>query len=83
MDQTGCLLTHDYSTSETTLKWDTELFDPDRYGTADDVQTAIEGITGGRLDHRALFAAFQVQMTASKPLAAGSLGNYDSESSTP
>ncbi|MGY4541180.1 hypothetical protein ACVWY0_001089 [Arthrobacter sp. UYNi723] len=64
MDRTGCLLTHDYSTGETVLKWDTEPMDPDLYGSADDVQTAVEDITRGRLDHGALFESFQAQMTA-------------------
>lgn len=64
-DHTGCLLTHDYATGETTLKWDTEdPLGPDMYGIADDVQTAVEDITRGRLDHRALFEAFQARMTA-------------------
>jgi hypothetical protein len=63
-DHTGCLLTHNYATGETTLKWDTEPLDPEMYGTADDVDVAIEDITRGRLEHRALFEAFQAQMTA-------------------
>lgn len=72
VDQTGCLLTHDYATGETTLKWDTESpLDPDMYGTADDVQVAIEDITRGQLDHRALFEAFQVQMTAGNGTTGG------------
>lgn len=60
-DQTGCLLTHDYGTGATTLKWDGggEL-----YGTEEDVQTAVEDITGGRLNHQALFIAFRMQMTS-------------------
>jgi hypothetical protein len=64
-DQTGCLLTHNYATGETTLKWDKEdPLGPDMFGTADDVDVAIEDITRGRMDHRALFEAFQAQMTA-------------------
>lgn len=59
-DQTGCLLTHDYGTGATALKWD----GGELYGTDEDVQTAIEDITGGRLNHQALFAAFRLQMTA-------------------
>ena len=62
--QTGCLLTHTYATGETTLKWDTEPLAPDMYGTADDVQVAIEDITRGQLDHQALFEAFQTEITA-------------------
>lgn len=69
MDRTGCLLTHDYGTGETTLKWDSDSpLDPELYGTADDVQTGIEDITRGQLDHRALFDAFQAQTTAGAPL---------------
>jgi hypothetical protein len=34
------------------------------YGTADDVQVAIEDITRGQLDHQALFEAFQIEMAA-------------------
>lgn len=65
-DQTGCLLTHDYATGKTTLKWDTENpFGPAMYGTDDDVQVAVEDITHGQLDHRALFDAFQMHMTSS------------------
>jgi hypothetical protein len=63
-DHTGCLLTHNYATGETTLKWDTEPMDPEMFGTAEDVQVAIEDITRGQLDHRALFEAFRIQMTA-------------------
>lgn len=62
VDQTGCLLTHDYSTGETTLKWDSEP-GQNLMGSADDVQTAVEDITRGRLDRKALFAAFQTLMT--------------------
>jgi uncharacterized protein YjbK len=64
VDQTGCLLTHNYATGETTLKWDTEPLDPDMFGTADDVEVAIEDITRGQLDHQALFEAFQIEMAA-------------------
>jgi hypothetical protein len=62
VDQTGCLLTHDYGTAETTLKWDSD-FGEQLWGSADDVQTAIEDITHGRMNHQALFAAFQAAMT--------------------
>ncbi|MET3172894.1 UNVERIFIED_ORG: hypothetical protein ABIB52_000722 [Arthrobacter sp. UYCu721] len=65
MDRTGCLLTHDYGTRETVLKWDSDGGE-ELYGSADDVQTAIEDITRGQLDHRALFEAFQIQMTAGR-----------------
>lgn len=59
-DHTGCLLTHNYATSETTLKWDTEdPLGPDLYGTADDVDVAIEDITRGRSTRLELFEAFQ------------------------
>jgi hypothetical protein len=69
-DQTGCLLTHNYATGETTLKWDKEdPLGPDMYGTADDVDVAIEDITRGRCDHRELFEAFQTQMTTSSAVA--------------
>lgn len=61
-DRTGCLLTHDYSTGETTLKWDSET-GGNLMGTFDDVQTAVEDIMRGLLDHTALFAAFQTLMT--------------------
>lgn len=64
-DDTGCLLTHDYATGTTTLKWDTgNPLGPDMFGTADDVQVAIEDITRGRSDHRELFGAFQALITA-------------------
>jgi hypothetical protein len=64
VDQTGCLLTHNYATGETALKWDKEdPLGPDMFGTADDVDVAIEDITRGQLDHRALFEAFRAQMT--------------------
>lgn len=62
VDQTGCLLKHDYCTGETTLKWDSD-FGENLMGSADDVQTAIEDITHGAMDHRALFAAFQLHMS--------------------
>ncbi|MCB5280552.1 hypothetical protein [Arthrobacter sp. ES1] len=64
VDHTGCLLTHNYATGETTLKWDSEPLDREMYGTADDVDVAIEDITRGQLDHSALFEAFQTQMGA-------------------
>jgi hypothetical protein len=64
-DETGCLLTHDYSTGKTTLKWDTENpFAPAMHGTDADVQVAVEDITHGQMDHRALFDAFQAHMTS-------------------
>jgi hypothetical protein len=69
VDRTGCLLTHDYSTGETTLKWDSDLGE-NLYGSADDVQTAVEDITRGLLDHRALFNAFQGLMTVGHVLTA-------------
>lgn len=68
MDRTGCLLTHDYSTGETVLKWDSDLGE-ELYGSADDVQTAVEDITRGTLDHQALFAAFQANMAAAENTA--------------
>jgi hypothetical protein len=72
VDHTGCLLTHNYATGETTLKWDTEdPLGPDMFGTADDVQVAIEDITRGQLDHRALFKAFRAKMTAGNGAASG------------
>lgn len=61
-DHTGGLLTHDYVTGETTLKWDGE---DNLFGTEDDVRTAVEDITRGRLDAQELFAAFQEQMAPS------------------
>jgi hypothetical protein len=62
---TGCLLTHIYGAGETTLKWDpASPLDPDRYGTADNVQVPIGDITRGQLDHRALFEAFQIEIAA-------------------
>lgn len=69
MDQTGCLLTHNHETGETTLKWDAEPLGQHLYGTADDIQTAVEDITRGQLDHQALFEAFRAHMTGT---AAGS-----------
>jgi hypothetical protein len=72
VDQTGCLLTHNYGTGETTLKWDKEdPLGPDMFGTADDIDVAIEDITRGQLDHQALFAAFQAQVTAGNGAASG------------
>jgi len=63
-DDTGCLLTHDYATGKTALKWATgNPLGPDLFGTADDVDVAIEDITRGRSDHRELFEAFQAEMT--------------------
>lgn len=68
IDQTGCLLTHDYASKKTTLKWDSDI-GTSLYGSPDDVQTAVEDITRGALDHQGLFAAFRAQMTASETLA--------------
>lgn len=64
MDQTGCLLTHDHAAGKTTLKWDSVFPSSEMYGTDDDVQMAVDDITHCELDHKALFAAFQAQMTA-------------------
>jgi hypothetical protein len=65
VDQTGCRLTYNYASGETTLKWDSEdPPGPDMCTTADDVQVAVEDITRGQLDHRELFEAFQDQMIA-------------------
>lgn len=64
VDQTGCLLTHDYATGKTTLKWDGE----DLYGNDEDIAIAIEDITHGGLGHQELFNAFQEQMTGSRPV---------------
>jgi hypothetical protein len=61
-DQTGCLLKHDYSSGQTTLKWDSDQGE-NLYGTADDVRTAVEDITHGALDSKTLFDAFQGLMT--------------------
>ena len=69
VDRTGCLLTHDYSTGITTLKWDSDAQE-NLYGTPDDVQTAVEDITRGALDSRALFDAFQGLMTTGVVLTA-------------
>lgn len=68
-DRTGCLLTHDYSTGETVLKWDSNSGE-NLYGTADDVQTAVEDITRCALDPKALFDAFQSLMTTGVVLTA-------------
>lgn len=58
-DHTGGLLTHDYLTGNTTLKWDAP---GDLYGTDEDVDVAVEDITRGRLDAQELFAAFLEKM---------------------
>lgn len=64
-DHTGCLLTHNYATGETALKWDTEdPLGPEIFGTADDVDVAIEDITRGRSSRLGLFEAFQALITA-------------------
>jgi hypothetical protein len=64
-DHTGCLLTHNYATGETALKWDTEdPLGPDMFGTADDVDVAIEDITRGRSNRLELFEAFQALILA-------------------
>ncbi len=65
MDQTGCLLPHNYETAETTLRWDADALytGPTMYGTADDIQIAVEDITRGQLEHLALFEAFRAQIT--------------------
>lgn len=68
VDQTGCLLKHDYGTEKTTLVWDSDI-GTNLQGSDDDVRTAIEDITRGALDHKALFAAFRSQMTANSPIA--------------
>ena len=60
VDQTGCLLTHNYATGETTLKWDSDSpLDAAMFGTGDDVDVAIEDITRGRATRQELFEAFQ------------------------
>lgn len=65
-DDTGCLITHNYATGETTLKWDkADPLGPDMFGTADDVDVAIEDITRGRSTRLELFEAFQSLVTAS------------------
>lgn len=69
VDRTGCLLTHDYSTGQTTLKWDSGLGES-LMGSADDIRAAVEDITRGRLNNRELFAAFQSLMTTGKVLTA-------------
>ena len=69
VDRTGCLLAHDYSTGVTTLKWDSDAQE-NLYGTSDDVQTALEDITRGALDSKALFDAFQGLMTTGVVLTA-------------
>lgn len=64
VDQTGCLLTHNYGTAETVLKWDTEMPGEVLMGTSDDVLEAIHGITGGSMGPVDLFTGFQFKMTA-------------------
>jgi hypothetical protein len=65
VDHTGCLLTHNYATGETALKWDKEdPLGPDMFGTADDVDVAIEDITRGRSNRLELFEAFQALILA-------------------
>ncbi len=39
------------------------------YGTAHDIQTAIEDITGGLVEHKAQFGAFRAQLTGSNSSA--------------
>lgn len=68
VDHTGCLLIHDYGSEKTTLVWDSDI-GTSLHGSDDDVETAIEDITGGSLDHKGLFAAFRTQMTASETVA--------------
>ena len=58
-DHTGGLLTHDYGTSITTLAWDDDYT---LSGTDEDIATAVEDITRGRLDSQQLFTAFREQM---------------------
>ena len=58
-DHTGGLLTHDYVTGTTTLAWDDDYT---LSGTDEDIATAVEDITRGRLDPQELFTAFQEQM---------------------
>ena len=65
VDQTGCPITHNYGTAETTLKCDSDLGEQ-LQGSTDDVQMAIEDITRGRMDHQALLAAFQDAMTTAE-----------------
>ncbi|MFJ2662553.1 hypothetical protein [Arthrobacter koreensis] len=60
-DHTGGLLTHDYGTGNTTLKWDTP---GDLYGNDGDVDVAVEDITRGALDVQELFAAFLEQLVS-------------------
>lgn len=63
VDHTGCLLTHDYGTGKTTLKWDTD-FGEGLYGDAEDVRVVIEDITREPMRPRELFAAFREAVTA-------------------
>lgn len=58
-DHTGGLLTHDYVTGTTTLAWDDDYT---LSGTDEDIATAVEDITRGRLDSQELFTAFREQM---------------------
>lgn len=68
VDQTGCLLKHDYGTGKTTLIWDSD-FGTSLHGSDDDVRTAIEDITRGALDHKAIFAAFRDRMSTTNSTA--------------
>ena len=63
VDQSGCLLSHDYGTSKTTLHWDTDHPKDKTLGSQDDVLVAVHDITRESMSPSELFDAFQAQMT--------------------